>query len=94
MSNKKNQTKDPAAETPDTELQATETPQADTPPVETPATTPPESKPETPENTDYVCPVCKHTEGIKLGSPYQKGELTLQYVQCEKCQHFDAVVLS
>ena len=66
-----------------TEESTVETPQPDTPPVETPV----QSKPGKAKKTDFVCPVCKHTSGVKIGAPYQKGELTLQYVQCEKCHN-------
>ena len=63
-----------------------ETPQPDTPPVEPAA----QSKPGKAKDSNFVCPACKHTSGVKIGAPYQKGELTLQYVQCEKCHHLSA----
>ena len=67
-----------------TEESTLETTQTDTPPD---ADTPAQSKPGKAKKTGYVCPNCQHTPCVKIGAPYQKGELTLQYVQCKKCNH-------
>jgi len=72
-----------------TEESTVDTPQPGTPPVEPAA----QSKPKKSKDPDYVCPACKHTSGVKIGAPYQKGELTLQYVQCEKCHHISAEIV-
>jgi hypothetical protein len=69
------------------ETTATETP----PEAETPAAEPPKEKPSK-TKTDYVCPACQHTTGVKLGLPYRIGETKFQYVQCAKCLHVDSVV--
>ena len=69
-----------------TEESTVETSQPDTPPVETPA----RSKPKKSKDSDYVCPACQHTSGVKLGLPFQKGEQSFQYVKCEKCNHISA----
>jgi hypothetical protein len=80
---KKKQVEDGSLQTADGSQETVEIPQAETP----------VSKPVKPTKTDYVCPACKHTTCLKIGTPYHKGELTLQYVQCEKCEHLSAITL-
>ena len=75
--------------TADDNQQTAEEPTTETTPVETPA----QSKPGKTKKLDYVCPACKHTSGVTIGAPYQKGELKLQYVQCEKCHHLSAEIV-
>lgn len=44
--------------------------------------------------TDFVCPACQHTTGVKLGAPYMNGEQKLQLIRCVKCDHVMTELLS
>jgi hypothetical protein len=67
-----------------------------TPEVETPATETPPTKPSKSAKSDFTCPACEGTAGIKLGEPFESGKQKLQYVKCcnEKCNHVAVETLS
>jgi hypothetical protein len=68
-----------------------ETTATETPPEETVAEAPPEEKP---VKSEFVCPCCQHTSGVKIGDPHRNGEALCQWIKCAKCNHIHTEVLA